>query len=336
MSVLFGYNADNKKQSKPDKLAIVDDGVGMIPEMITYSVMWGGTDRENDRTGFGRYGYGLPSSAVSIAKRYTVYSRSKGEDWHAVTVDIDALSEVASDPNKTRELLSSRPAKLPEWVVESSNDVDLAAEESGTVIVLEEPDRLRRLGGWIMTKSLEQKLLQSFGTIYRHWIPARRMSVNGVQVEPVDPLFLMEHGRYFGDNRIRAKRVDTRAFDVDLGDGETGIVTLRASVLPPSFQLADPTQYGKKGAKLLKGRWDVMRSYNGLLICREGRQIDCINPRFTKFQTYDANVRIEIDFDAALDEFFGITTSKQQIVIDDEMWEKLENAERTEEHCAPW
>jgi hypothetical protein len=71
-----------------------------------------------------------------------------------------------------------------------------------------------------------------------------------------------------------------------------------------------------------------MRDYNGLQICREGRQIDCIQPRWTKFQTYDYNVKIEIDFDPELDEYFGITTAKQQIVIDDMMWDKIEQIGR--------
>jgi hypothetical protein len=71
---------------------------------------------------------------------------------------------------------------------------------------------------------------------------------------------------------------------------------------------------------------EVMKSYNGLQICRERRQIDCIPPRWTKWETYDANVRVEVDFDAELDEYFGITTAKQQIVIEDEMWEKLQHS----------
>ncbi len=68
-----------------------------------------------------------------------------------------------------------------------------------------------------------------------------------------------------------------------------------------------------------------MKAYNGLLICRERRQIDCLSPEWTKFQNYDANIKIEIDFDPELDELFGITTAKQQIVIDDSMLEKLKH-----------
>src|SRR5687767_3968012 len=64
--VRFGFDQGNTNEAKPDMLAVVDNGVGMIPKMISYAVRWGGTDREDDRTGFGRYGYGLPSSAVSM------------------------------------------------------------------------------------------------------------------------------------------------------------------------------------------------------------------------------------------------------------------------------
>lgn len=47
------------------QIAVLDDGSGMIPEMIRLSILWGGTDRENSRSGIGRFGYGLPSSCVS-------------------------------------------------------------------------------------------------------------------------------------------------------------------------------------------------------------------------------------------------------------------------------
>ena len=88
IAVRFGYAKGNKGKSKPDMIAVIDNGVGMIPEMIGYAVRWGGTDREDDRTGFGRYGYGFPSSAVSFCKAYTVYSKVKGGEWYAVRVDI--------------------------------------------------------------------------------------------------------------------------------------------------------------------------------------------------------------------------------------------------------
>lgn len=325
LSVRLGFDPGNKTRVKPDMVAICDNGNGIIPEMISYAVRWGGTDREGDRRGFGRYGYGLPSSAVSIAKRYTVYSKAPGSDWHAVTVDIEDLAKASGDLDKTEALLSPRPAKLPRWLLEGENVVDLANLESGTVIVLEDLDRLRNLGGWIKAETLKTKLLQHFGVIYRHWIPERRIFIHGTEVQAVDPLFLMEHARFYDETPVRAVRVEGRTIEVETSRGTTGTITIRASVLPPNFQLTDPSQYGVPRAKL-NNRHEIMKDYNGLLVCRERRQIDCISPRWTKFQTYDYNIKVEIDFDPELDEYFGITTSKQQIVIDDEMWEKLQHS----------
>lgn len=332
VAIRFGFERGNKTEVKPDSVAICDDGNGMIPEMIGYAVRWGGTDREGDRKGFGRYGYGLPSSAVSLAKRYTVYSKPRDGEWHAVTVDIDELAAAASDLKKTEALLSPRPAKLPEWLLEAAkgdDTLDLNGLKSGTVILLEDLDRLRSMGGWIKAESLRTKLLQHFGVIYRHWIPERRIVVDGRGAQSVDPLFLMEHARFYDETSVRAERVEARVLEVKTSRGTTGRVRIRASLLPPNFQHADPLQYGVASKPKLNNRWDVMKDYNGLLVCRERRQIDCISPRWTKYQTYDANVKVEIDFDPELDEYFGITTAKQQIVIDDEMWEKLQHSGKT-------
>jgi hypothetical protein len=322
VNVAFGYEKSNKSRAKPDMLAVVDNGVGMIPKMISYAVRWGGTDREDDRKGFGRYGFGLPSSAVSITERYTVYSKVTGGKWHAVTVDIKALAKVASDLKATNELLQPRQEAPPSWVAEEGKHIDVSKIKSGTVVVLDRMDRLQ----WRTANTLQSKLMQLFGVIYRHWLPTPKIVVDKDAVKPVDPLFLMETGLYHDETEVRAQRVDTKAFEVETSDGKTGRVKIRASFLPPNFQNADPKKFGR-GVKL-NNRFKIMRDYNGLLVCREGRQIDCIAPRWTKFQNQDVNVKIEIDFDPLLDEFFGITTAKQQVVIDDVMWDKIEQVGR--------
>lgn len=329
VAIRIGYDKSNKSQVKPDQIAICDNGNGMIPEMISYAVRWGGTDREGDRFGFGRYGYGLPSSAVSIACRYTVYSKAPENGWQGVTVDIEQLSAVAGDPGKTEQLLAAKPMEVPAWVVDGAkgaDKLDVGTLKSGTIVVLEDLDRLKTQGGWIKADSLRSKLHQHFGVIYRYWFPERTLLVDGERTEPLDPLFLMEHARFYDETAVRAERVEARTFEVETSRGTTGTVTIRASVLPPNFQLVDPTAYRypeNTRAKTNK-RQEIMREYNGFMITRERRHIDTIQPRWTKFQTYDANVKIEINFDPELDEFFGITTSKQQIVIADEMWDKLQ------------
>ena len=124
VAIRFGYEKANKSQTKPDQIAICDNGNGMIPEMISYAVRWGGTDREGDRFGFGRYGYGLPSSAVSIARRYTVYSKTAETAWHGVTVDIRELGAAAGDVEKTEQLLAAKPMEPPAWLAKAAKGAD--------------------------------------------------------------------------------------------------------------------------------------------------------------------------------------------------------------------
>jgi hypothetical protein len=310
--------------ARPEMIAIADNGNGMIPEMIGYAVRWGGTTREGDRTGFGRYGYGLPSAAVSIAKRYTVYSKTKGNPWHAVTVDIEALGAAANDMAKTEKLLTARPAALPEWVVLNESKLTLAEAESGTVVILEDLDRLRITPAWKKGSTVRAKFLEHLGVIYRHWIPERMIYVDGIAIEAVDPLFLMEHGRFYAETAVHAVPVDARTFEIATSSGQKGSISIRASHLPANFQLEKPEQYSQKGART-NNRFGIMKEYNGILVCREWRHIDTIPPFWTKFQNYDANVKIEINFDPTLDEHFGLTTAKQQIVLSDEMWEKLKH-----------
>jgi hypothetical protein len=340
VEISLGFDKGNLTQAKnPAQIAIVDDGTGMHKDMIGYAVRWGGTDREDDRHGFGRFGYGLPSSCVSIACKYTVYSKVKGEDWYAVSIDLKKLAEASSDPKATEELLASKKVKLPAWLLEPrqaslppedgeelAKPIDLRSLKSGTVIVLEDLDRLRGMTGWIQANKLRQKLLHQFGIIYRHWIPEVRIAVDGVDCQAIDPLFLLPHARFVDETRIKAKKVIEKTFEVETRDGKrTGTVKIRASYLHPQFSWATPDDFASGERK--NKRWEQVlapkHALNGLLVCREGRQIDVVQPTWTKFQNNDAYVKIEIDFDPVLDEYFSITTSKQQIRIDDDMVEKL-------------
>lgn len=324
VDVVFGFRG--KATTKPDMIAVVDNGHGMPPDMIRYAVAWGGTHRENDRSGFGRYGYGLPSSAVSIAKRYTVYSKEVGGAWHAVTIDLDELAERASSSGAAA-IPPVRAAEPPAFIrnheiCDRTKRHPVAGFVSGTAVVLEELDRLP--SGWVQTNVLRDKLRKHLGLVYRHFMPATRLFVHGEPVDPVDPLFLLETGRLHQETPIMAQAIKTADFEVEVRKGEKGRVRLRASFLPANFHLADPRDSikGKKNNRHL-----IMQETNGLLVCRGGRQIDCLaSTPWTRFQNNDVHIKIEIDFDPILDEFFGITTSKQQIVIAEALWSRLEAA----------
>lgn len=321
IEVVPGFSVHNSSEKKHDHLAIIDDGVGMIPGMISQSVRWGGTDREGDRTGFGRFGYGLPSASVSIARIYHVFSKTDGGSWHRVSVDVEALGRAASKSGETVRMLASVQEDPPAWVFERATLFD-ASPDSGTVILLDDIDRMKESSGWVLRSAMKSKFLGDLGVIYRTWLGSIDLAVDGTRVEAVDPLFLMPQARWYDENNVRPEKVKTRVMDLEAPSGATGQVRIRASVMSPAFSKVDPSKGPGGGTN---SRFKVLKDYNGLLVCRHGRQIDCIQPWWTKFQNFDAYVKVEIDFDASLDELFGMTTAKQQIVVRGSAQDKLRN-----------
>jgi hypothetical protein len=309
------------KTNNVSAIAVIDDGHGMEPGMIRAAVLWGGTHRFNDRKGFGRYGFGLPSAAVSITRVYEVYSKIEGGDWHKVRVDLLEIAE-GKLTAKSGLILAPEPEQttLPKFIVEALGQRKL---NSGTIVHLVNPDRLT--SGFRRATTFSPKMLEHLGLIYRGVLRRAAMYVNTNRVEPVDPLFLDPNSRYYGGNDVRkAEAQPSSEFRFTNRNGIEGGVRLRYAYLHPSFQrTGDPTTD--------KGRLSVMKDNNAyLIVTRAGRQIDLVTrthfPRGsdnTTIVNYDRNWAIELDFDPALDEDFGITVNKQQVTLTEPIWQKL-------------
>jgi hypothetical protein len=314
------YSTTDKGQSI-DAIAVIDDGHGMEPGMIRAAVLWGGTHRFNDRSGFGRYGFGLPSAAVSITQEYEVFSKVEGGEWHKVCINLNEIAE-GKLTNKSGLILAPEPMKatLPKFVSEALGEREL---KSGTVIHLVAPDRLT--SGFRRPVSFEQKMLEHLGLVYRGILRLCQIFVNGKRVEPVDPLFLDPNGRYYDvDNGRKAEAQPSTEFKFANSRGEEGTVRLRFSYMNPLFQRA-------ADGKTLKTRMGIMKENNAyMIVTRAGRQIDLVTrTHFSKpadnitIINYDRNWAIELDFDPVLDEEFGITVNKQQVTLSERIWQKL-------------
>src|SRR5262249_26567338 len=72
-------------------------------------------------------------------------------------------------------------------------------------------------------------------------------------------------------------------------------------------------------------RWQTLKDMNGFIFSRMGRIIDVAHPpaEYLTFVNYDRYWKIEIDFDARLDEEFNVPTTKQRIDVSDRVWEIL-------------
>lgn len=319
--IVFGYEG-GRSDKKPAEVAIIDNGHGMEPDMIRASVTWGGTHRENDRGGFGRYGYGLPSSCVSTGRRYTVYSRQEGADWYAVTIDIDDISAGKyTTPEGDIVVPEAVKAALPRFVQDHIRKSFKGGElSSGTVIVIENLDKIT----WKTTGALQENLLRHFGVVYHKLRADLDIWVNDRRVEPIDPLFVTPGFRWYDLDEDRAQALDPIVIDVKNPETREveGQMTIRLSYMPPTFASVDKTRDAQN--KNQNERFAVMRDYNGFIFARMGRIIDVVTRSdLTVFQNNDRYIKVEIDFPAILDEEFNVTTSKQQIVPSERMWALL-------------
>ena len=319
--VVFGYDG-SRSDKKPSEIIIIDDGHGMEADMIRASVTWGGTHREGDRSGFGRYGYGLPSACVSTGRRYTVYSRQDGGSWQSVTIDIDAISEGEyTTPDGDIVVPEAVKAKLPRSAEEHiKKHFAGGALASGTVVVIEKLDKVT----WKTAGSLQENLLRHFGVVYHRMRADLDIWVNDKRVEPIDPLFVTPGYRWYDLDEDRAQALDPIVIDVRNPETREveGQMTVRLAYMPPTFGAIDKTQ--DAAGKNQNERFAVMKDYNGFIFARMGRIIDVITKNdVTTFQNNDRYIKIEIDFPALLDEEFNVTTSKQQVVPSDRMWDIL-------------
>ena len=316
--VTFGF--DKSSDSKPSSIAVVDNGHGMDPEMLRLAVIWGGTHRENDRTGFGRYGYGLPSACVSQGQAFTVFSLVEGGEMTAIKLDLEEISDGRyTDDNGRIVVPPAQPAKLPKWLAKKIREqLGIDDLQHGTVVLIEKLDRL----SWKTRIALERHLLQGIGVTYRNFVRHTGIWVGDKRVEPVDPLFTTPGYRFYDLDEDRAEALEDQSFEVKDPDTRRslGTVKVRYSSIPPSFARVDKNvERGKNNA-----RFEILADHNGIVVMREGRQIDVVSQRpWLSVNNDDRYWGCEIDLPATLDEEMSITTSKQRVILSERIWNLL-------------
>lgn len=286
ISILLNANSN---ETYPITVSVIDDGHGMDANTLRTSLRFGGSTRFNDRDGLGRYGMGLPNSSLSQAQKVTVHTwRSADGDVLSSYLDIE---EIAS--KGITEVPEPRVIARPSYINGSC---------TGTAVTWSKCDRLdnRRLS------TMVKKLMSALGRRFRHYLwNDLSITVNGINVVPIDPLFLhpmsmYKGARQFGDEEIY------EVFASPEDPGQTGYVKVRFSELPVA-EWSKLSNSEKRARGIAKGA--------GVSVVRAGREVDygwffLGNKRR---ENYDDWWRCEIEFDPVLDEAFGITHTKQQV-----------------------
>jgi hypothetical protein len=314
--------ADEGQPNRPIQLAVVDDGHGMGPGMLRLAMMWGGTHRENDRNGLGRFGYGLPCATVSMGRRFTIYSKVSGGKVHAVCLDLDLLDtgEYLNDASDL-SIPPAQPAALPKFVREAIARQHPGGWRSGTVVVIDKLDRLH----WATAGGLRRNLIRQFGVAYHKLLAATAIYIDSEPVQPIDPLFLSPGCALGSLDEDRAQPLEPVTLRIRLEDGTAGEIGLRYAWLPPTFAAADKSR-DAIGLNA-NARFPILKQYHGIVFSRNGRVVDVQSRTpWTTFINNDRYIRVEVEFSASLDEAFGVTTSKQQVTVSQEIWEQLQAA----------
>lgn len=323
VDVLFGYDG-TPSSKKPMQLAVVDNGHGMEPAMIRMAVMWGGTHRENDRSGLGRYGYGLPCSSVSLGRRFTVISQVGGGDLYAVELDLDAITAGAYT-DAAGDIVVPKPkrAELPPFVAAHIAEAYPDGWTSGTVILIDKLDRLE----WSTAQGLRENLCRQFAVTYHKLRGEAAIYVDNTYVEPVDPLFLTPDFHLHDLDEDRAQPFDPVRVEVRSPENGAymGAIVLRYAWLPPSFGSIDKSR-DAVGLNA-NARFSILKDYHGLIFSRNGRLIDVqTRTPWSSFINNDRYIKVEVEFSATLDEAFGVTTAKQQVTVSAFIWDLLREA----------
>lgn len=154
--------------------------------------------------------------------------------------------------------------------------------------------------------TLARKLILSLGRRFRHYLLAGvSITVNGDQVEPIDPLFLHPKALFSGASQFAEELVYEVAAEAE-GASRTGVVRVRFSELPVA-EWSQLSNQEKRERGIAKGA--------GVSIVRSGREVDYgwFFLGGKRRENYDDWWRCEIQFEPVLDEAFGITHTKQQI-----------------------
>jgi hypothetical protein len=176
-------------------IAFIDDGSGMIPDMIRYALTWGGGTHFEDSDFIGKFGFGLPNASINQTRRVEVYSRTaKGEPLMRAVLDITRVNKFG-----VQSIPEPEQADLPEFVAAYLERRKVALTH-GTVVVWHKPDRVT----YKRPASLKEHLVDDFAVTYRYLLKnpvsnpdGINLVVEGVEVGPVDPLFLLPGARYY-------------------------------------------------------------------------------------------------------------------------------------------
>src|SRR3989338_10617867 len=83
-------NLDSKKE---EHIVIIDDGSGMDEETLGQALRLGSITHRNVESDLGRFGMGMVTASISIAKRIEVFTKQKDKPMLTSIMDLDEMAK---------------------------------------------------------------------------------------------------------------------------------------------------------------------------------------------------------------------------------------------------
>jgi len=264
-----------RTKEKEVTIVVADNGVGMTEEVLEDALKLGSMFEKDERSDLGKYGMGLITASISMAKKLEVITKTKGGDFLYASQDIDDIVE-------KNEFIINQDVASPEQIVMFK---DYITGDSGTVVIISKVDQLSDSNLSQFSNTLAKDLSET----YRKFLFAGTViELNDKAIEGYDPLLRGNEGtEIFSDE------------DYDfIKDGLKYPIRVTMAVLPIVNESLE------KDMKM------NMRT-QGFYVMRNNRQI-AKNETFNLFAKHPNlnRLRIELSFDSNLDTEMGLRFTK--------------------------
>lgn len=326
-------------RSRISKIAIVDDGCGMAPSLLSKVLTFGyGTHSQNYASlkgstfgRMGKYGFGLPNSSSSQSDVVHVYSWQNGlESTYKTSLFVQRIIE-GKESTQRQAVLEPIPSELRQNLESIGHQLGL----SGTLVLWDDccPDRTT----WKVASTLIDKTERTCGRIFRKFIDGEHVVIRMAlfdensdepsqirQFRANDPLFLMQNTiadslldeqKYTGERPFFNSVTLNNDFDVPVinrkGEKELARVEIRASIARVTTLKRDLKSDTPGGTKV----GQLAAENTGLSVLRAGRELE-LSKTWVPSSSEPRHRwwGVEVEFPPALDKIFGVTNNKQSAI----------------------
>lgn len=270
-----------EQKDKKISIIIADDGIGMDEAILDEALKLGSKTDRDEVSDLGKYGMGLCTASISMAKKLEVITKKKDEKILFSSQDLDVVVE----RNEFVKILREANVKEEEFFKK------MLKGGSGTVVVISNVDRLSDTNYSQFSATLSKQL----GRIYRKFLEVGiEIFVNDKKIIKSDPLF--------------SENKETKIYSDELYElppsainGKKESIRVKIVILP---------LYNEQ----LESEYKMNITNQGFYVMRNNREVakSITMGLFTKHNSLN-RLRMELSFNATLDNEMGVRFTKDGV-----------------------